>query len=218
MDEGFVRMKKSTVQWSADEKNQLTRLTTPKKIQEYLDAIDYSAESIYRSPRSVLRDRKAHCFDGAVFAAAALRQIGYPPLIMDMQAVRDDDHVLAVFKRNGCWGSIAKSNFVGLRFREPIHRTLRELVLSYFDSYYNLDREKTLRRFTRPQNLSAFDRYSWMTNDAAMDMIGEKLCVVKTENLLTPAMIRALHPVDPRAYEAGMLGANLAGIYDPQRP
>jgi hypothetical protein len=210
-------MKKSTIVWTAEEKKQLAQLKTPKKIQEFLDTIDYSAESVYRSPRSVLRDRKAHCFDGAVFAAAALREIGYPPLIMDMQAVRDDDHVLAVFRKNGCWGSIAKSNFAGLRFREPIHRTLRELVLSYFESYYNLNREKTLRQFTQPQNLSAYDKQSWMTDDAAMDLIGEKLCVVKTQKLLTHAMIRALHPVDQRAFDAGMLGANLSGIYDPNK-
>jgi hypothetical protein len=136
---------------------------------------------------------------------------------MDMQAVRDDDHVLAVFRKNGCWGSIAKSNFSGLRFREPIHRTLRELVLSYFESYYNLNREKTLRQFTQPQNLAAFDKHSWMTDDAAMDIIGEKLCVVKTQKLLTPAMIRALHPVDQRAFDAGMLGATMSGIYDPNK-
>jgi hypothetical protein len=208
-------MKKNTAQWSADEKKKLSRLNTPKQIQDFLDSIPYSAESVYRSPRSVLRDRKAHCFDGAVFAAAALRLIGFPPLIMDMQAVRDDDHVIAVFKKNGCWGAIAKSNFAGLRFREPIHRTIRELVLSYFESFYNLDREKTLRRFTQPLNLAAYDKRAWMTDDAAMDLIGEKLCVVPTNALMTPAMIRALHHVDDRAYAAGLLGANAAGLYDP---
>jgi len=210
-------MKQQTAVWTAGEKKILSQLKTPKKIQEFLDGLEYSAESLYRSPRSVLRDGKAHCFDGAVFAAAALRAIGHPPLIMDMQAVRDDDHVLAVFRKNGCWGSIAKSNFAGLRFREPIHRTLRELVLSYFESYYNLNREKTLRRFTQPQNLSAYDKHSWMTNDGAMDLIGEKLCVVKTQTLMTPAMIRGLHPVDQRAFDAGMLGANMSGIYDPNK-
>ncbi len=210
-------MKKNTVLWSADEQKILSQLKTPKKIQDYLDAVDYSAESVYRSPRSVMRDRKAHCFDGAVFAAAALRTIGFPPLILDMQAVRDDDHVLAVFKRNGCWGAIAKSNFAGLRFREPIHRTLRELVMTYFEPFYNLNREKTLRQYTVPVNLSAYDRLSWTTNDAAMDPIGERLGTVKIHKLMTPAMIRGLHPVDLRAYEAGMLGANMAGIYDPNK-
>ena len=210
-------MKKTTAQWSADEKKIFSRLTTPKLIQDFLDTIPYSAESVYRSPRSVLRDRKAHCFDGAVFAAAALRLIGYPPLIMDMQAVRDDDHVIAVFKKNGCWGAIAKSNFAGLRFREPIHRTIRELVLSYFEPFYNLNREKTLRRYTQPLNLVPYDRHAWMTDDAAMDLIGERLCVVPTTALMTPTMIRALHRVDDRSYEAGLLGANAAGLYDPNK-
>jgi hypothetical protein len=210
-------MKKNTAPWSADENRVLAGLTTPKKIQEFLDTLEYSTESVYRSPRSVLRDRKAHCFDGAVFAAAALRMAGDPPLIVDMQSVRDDDHVIAVFKRNGCWGAVAKSNFAGLRFREPIHRTVRELVLTYFEPFYNLNREKTLRQFTPPVNLSSFDRHGWMTADAAMDLIGEKLCTVHTQRLMTPAMIRALHPVDTRAFEAGMLGANLSGIYDPNK-
>jgi hypothetical protein len=207
----------NNAQWSADEKKILSKLKTPKHIQDFLDSIPYSSEHVYRSPRSVLRDRKAHCFDGAVFAAAALRMIGHPPFIMDMQAVRDDDHVLAVFKRNGCWGAIAKSNFAGLRFREPIHRTIRELVMSYFEVFYNINREKTLRQFSQPVNLSAYDKHHWMTNDEAMELIEEKLCTVKTQKLMTPAMIRALHPVDPRAYEAGLLGSNPAGLYDPNK-
>lgn len=210
-----MTMKSTAVDWTPDEKKVLARLTTPKKIQDYLDSLEYSSESRYRSPRSVLRDTKGHCFDGAVFAAAALRLIGHPPVIVDMQAVRDDDHVIAVFKRNGRWGSIAKSNFSGLRFREPIYANLRELVMSYFESFYNLNREKTLRRFSRPLNLTAYDRHHWMTDDEAMELIGTKLCYIKTRNLLTPAMIRALHPVDDRAYEAGLHGANRAGLYDP---
>jgi hypothetical protein len=210
-----MSMKKNTVNWSAAEKAILSRLTTPKKIQEYLDTLEYSGESRYRSPRSVLRDTKGHCFDGAVFAAAALRMLGYPPLIVDMQAVRDDDHVIAVFRKNGCWGALAKSNFTGLRFREPVYKTIRELVMSYFESFYNLNREKTLRKFSRPVNLAAYDRHNWMTDDGAMELIGTKLCYIKTQNVMTPAMIRALQPVDDRMFEAGIHGANMAGMYDP---
>jgi hypothetical protein len=105
----------------------------------------------------VLRDRLAHCFEGALFAAGALRALGHPPLLLDLEAVRDDDHVLAVFRRNGAWGALAKSNYAGLRFREPVYRTLRELAMSYFEDYYSVEGERSLRSFsTRPVNLARF--------------------------------------------------------------
>ena len=94
--------------------------------------------------------RTAHCLEGALLAAAALRVQGQPPLLLDLEAVRDDDHVLAVFKQHNCWGAIAKSNYSGLRFREPVYRTLRELAMTYFEHYFNLEREKTLRKYSRP--------------------------------------------------------------------
>src|SRR5271169_3369046 len=137
----------------------LERFSTPFKIQKFLLSLPYSAEERYRSPKTVLKDRIAHCFDGALFAAAALRFIGYPPLIVDLLPnERDDDHIVAVYRINGHWGGLAKSNFAGLTYREPIHRTLRELILSYFEQYYNIRGEKTLRKFTVPLNLSSFDR------------------------------------------------------------
>jgi hypothetical protein len=125
----------------------LSGLTSPERIQALLDSIAYSAEDINRCPLRVLQDRTAHCYDGAFLAAAALRRIGYPPIVVDMmpEPRRDDDHLLAIFRRNGLFGALAKSNFVGLRYREPIYRNLRELVLSYFEDYFNVDGEKTLR-------------------------------------------------------------------------
>ena len=100
----------------------------------------------------MLRDRKAHCYDGAVFAAAALARLGYPPLVVNLfpKTRNDDEHLLAVYRQRGAWGAVAKSNFVGLRFREPIYRTLRELVLSYFEHYYNVAGKKTLWSYTPP--------------------------------------------------------------------
>src|SRR5579863_4086880 len=102
-------------------------LDTPLAIQGFLDSIPYSSDPFYRSPARVLRDRRGHCFDGAVFAAAALRRIGHPPLLVDVYAERDDDHVLAVFREGRFWGALAQSNFVGLRYRDPVYRSLREL-------------------------------------------------------------------------------------------
>jgi hypothetical protein len=134
----------------------LRGLKTPERIQRFLDIdIGYNKEpdgDTIRSPRRVLRDRVAHCLEGALLAAAALRAQGFPPLLMDLEAVNDDDHVLAVFRQHDRWGAIAKSNYSGLRFREPVYRSLRELAISYFEHYFNLQREKTLRKFSRPVN------------------------------------------------------------------
>src|SRR6266487_6341856 len=128
-------------------------LKTPERIQRFLDNIGYNKEKdgpTCRSPRRVLRDRTAQCLEGALFAAAALRMHDFPPLVLDLEAVRDDDHVLAIYRQHGHWGAIAKSNYSGLRFREPVYRTLRELAMSYFEHYFNPEAEKTLRTYSRP--------------------------------------------------------------------
>ena len=190
--------------------------TSVAAIQRFLDSTRYSADPFGRAPLRVLRDRTANCFDGALLAAAALRRLGHPPLLVDLRAVRDDDHVIAVFRRHGRWGAVAKSNFVGLRFREPIHRTLRELVLSYFEPFYNLDAEKTLRAYSRPVDLAAFDPLDWVADDAAVDIIGERLDAARHYPLLSRGMIAALQPVDRRSFRAGMLGASGAGLYRPE--
>ena len=194
----------------------ISTLTTPAKIQAFLDELPYSAEHIYRCPLRVLRERIAHCFDGALFAAATLRRLGYPPLIMDMLPNdRDDDHMLAIYKRRGHWGAIAKSNFAGLRFREPVYRTIRELVMSYFEQFYNVEREKTLRGYTLPLNLKAFDALDWMTRDDFLEHISWKLDRIRTVPVLTQPMISVLSLVDERSYQAGLMGANEAGLYKP---
>jgi hypothetical protein len=198
------------------ERQVMARLTTPRKIQDFLDGLAYSTEIIYRCPLRVLRERIAHCFDGAMFGAAALRCLWYPPLILNMPAIlHDDDHLLALYKRDGHWGAVAKSNFVGLRFREPIYVTLHELVMSYFEQFYNVERKKTLRSYTVPLNLKAFDKLNWMTNDETLERIGERLDEIRKVRLLTRRMIANLSLVDERSYQAGLLGANKAGLYKP---
>ena len=195
------------------ERSALARLSTPRKIQDFLDSIPYSTEDRYRSPRSVLRERVAHCYDGALFAAAALRRLGHPPLLVNMYAERDDEHLLAVFKQAGHWGAVAKSNFVGLRYRDPVYRTLRELVMSYFQDYFNVQGEKTLRAYTRPFNLARFDRLAWMTSDTHLDVIAAALDKLARTAVLTSRMRAALTLVDERSYQAGTLGADAAGLY-----
>lgn len=198
------------------ERQLMVKLTTPRKIQDFLDELPYSLETIYRCPLRVLRDRVAHCYDGALFGAAALCLLGYPPLILNMIAIlHDDDHLLALYKRDGRWGAVAKSNFAGLRFREPVYLTLHELVMSYFEPFYNVKRKKTMRAYTEPLNLKAYDRLNWMTNDETLERIGERLDEIRQVRLLTPRMIARLSLVDERSYRAGLLGANKAGLYKP---
>jgi hypothetical protein len=198
------------------EKEVLQKLTSPAKIQYFLDSIPYSTESIYRCPLRVLRERVAQCFDGALFAAAALQRIGQAPVILDLiPNQRDDDHVLALFKTGKHWGAIAKSNFAGLRFREPIFRTLRELALSYFEQYYNTAREKTLRGYSLPLNLKTFNRLGWIYRDQPLELIAKKLDMLKHFPLLTRKMISGLQPVDLRSHQAGLLGADKRGLFKP---
>ncbi|PYQ51460.1 MAG: hypothetical protein DMF78_13335 [Acidobacteria bacterium] len=185
----------------------LRRLSPPWRIQRRLDAMDYDVEGVgCRSPRRVLRERRVQCMDGALFAAAALRMQGHRPLLLDLEAVQDVDHVLAVFRVRGRWGAIARSNYSGLRYREPLFHTLRDLALSYFESYFNLRREKTLRRYSAPVDLSRFDRRSWMTAEDDLWDIPEYLVGVRHFRLITPAQTASLATVDRRMFQAGLVG------------
>jgi len=186
----------------------LRALKTPRGIQRALDAMPYHLAGTAWSPRRVLRTRTAHCLEGAVFAAAALRVLDYPPLLLDLEAVQDTDHVIAVFRLRGHWGAIAKSNFSGLRYREPVYRSLRELVMSYFEGYINLRGERTLRAFSRPVNLARFDRLypGWMVSEGDLWWIPEHLVDVPHTPLLRPAMIRGLSRADRRSLDAALAG------------
>jgi hypothetical protein len=194
----------------AAERAVFRRLNTPEKIQHFLDHdVAYNKEPdgpTCGSPRRVLRERKAHCMEGALFGAAALRMLGYPALLLDLEAVRDDDHVLAIFRRDGSWGAIAKSNYSGLRYREPVYRGLRELAMSYFEHYYNPRREKTLRNYSRPVNLRRFDSIHWMTAEEAVWAIPEYLTTIRHTPLVARRAIRRLARVDDRLFAAGLVG------------
>ena len=190
----------------------LARLSDPERIQEYLDSLSYSVDLFYRSPRSIVRDHKANCFDGALLAAHVFQRLGQAPLLMDMWATRDNDHVIALYRRNGCWGAVAVSNVVGLRFREPIFRTGRELALSYFEEFYNLDAEKTLRCYSVPLDLRVFP-FDWTTCDERLTEVATRLDRIRHYPLLTQRMIDGLSRVDRRLFRAGLLGAKRAGMF-----
>jgi hypothetical protein len=184
----------------------LHALKTPAKIQKFVDALTYQYANTAWSPQRVLRERKGHCLEGALVAAAALRVQGYPPLLLDLEAVHDDDHVVALYRERGLWGGIAKSNFAGLRFRAPIYRTLRELALSYFEHYYNLRGERTLRSWAGPVNLKRLDKPGWMTSEEDVWCVPELLIAAKHYDLFPHRVARVLPRLDRRSFEAGMHG------------
>lgn len=182
-------------------------LKNPYGVQRYLDEqIRYNKLETCYSPTLVARHGKAHCMEGALFAAAALRELGHPPLLVDLLAVRDDDHVLAVYRVGGHWGSVAKSNYAGLRGREPVYRTIRELAMSYFEHYFNIAGEKTLRGYSRPVNLKRFDRIDWANVDGEVWEIPEYLCTISHWDIAPRTILRRLHPMDKRSYGAGEYG------------
>ncbi len=192
-------------------------LNSPPSIQAFLDETPYSTADFNRCPLRVLQDGVANCMDGALLAAAALRRLGWPALIVDLlpEPGSDDDHILAIYTRNGCFGAVAKSNFSCLRSREPVYRSLRELVMSYFDGYYNLQGQKTLRGYTRPVRLSAFDHLNWEVSDAGIEAIERHLYTLRPIYILSPEMAAGLAPMDPLSYRSGLLGSNPDGLFKP---
>jgi len=188
------------------EKALFAGLKTPVQIQAFLDSIPYIAEERNRCPLDVLRDGQCHCYDGALLAAAALRRAGFQPLLINLwpEPGTDDDHILALYRVGRYWGAVAKSNYVSLRAREPVYRSLRELVLTYFEGYFNLEGLKTLRRYSSVLDLTRFDGLNWETDESAVQVIEQRLHHLRTYSLFTPEMIGGLSPVDQRTYQALM--------------
>jgi len=200
------------------ERELMDSLGTPAQVQAFLDETCYPGGDENRSPLEVLRQRKAHCLDGGVFAAAALRRLGLPPVIADLQPDpgMDDDHVLVIYRVDGLWGAVAKSNYSGLRFREAVYRSLRELVMSYFEDFFNVDGIRTLRYHTRPINLKKFDRVDWMNNSAGVDWLEKYLKTAKLIPVIDSVQAARLSLMDTRSIEAGTLGLNPEGTYKPK--
>lgn len=201
--------------WTAKEKDLFKEINTPFKIQQFLDKCDYNSTEETRSPRFVLEHKRTHCLEGALFAAACLENLGMLPLVLDLQAHDDDDHVIAIFKVNGFWGAIAKSNFTTLRYREPVYRNLRELAMSYFDFYFNTIGNKSLRAYSLPHNLSRFNNVNWRTTEKDLEDIGYYLDKVKHFPLVDSKQIKDLEKATPLLLESSMTGSNPAGLYTP---
>ena len=188
------------------ELRKLRSLKNPYGIQKLLNDMPYHLEDTAWSPRKVLANNSSHCLEGAIFAAAALRANGYPPLVLDLEAEQDTDHVIAIYREDGCWGAVAKSNYSGCQWREPVYRTLRELALSYFDTYFNLRGDRSLRRYSLPVSLRRFDRQHWMTTDSEVWFIVDHLLEIRHYSLLTKAQEKRVHRVSRRLFEAGCVG------------
>jgi hypothetical protein len=199
-------MENSTNRFTPAELRKLRSLKDPHGIQRFLDDMPYHLADTAWSPRLVLRENTSHCLEGAIFAAAALRANGFPPLLLDFEADHDTDHVMAIYRVNGHWGAIAKSNFTGCRYREPVYRSLRELAMSYFNLYFNLRRERTMRTFSRPVNLRRFDHLQWMTTEKPVWFIVNYLFEIHHYKLLRPGMAKRLHRVDERLFQAECVG------------
>lgn len=199
----------------SDNCNILSSLNSPYQIQAYLDSIPYVSEELNRPPALVMLDQQCHCLDGGLFAAMALNRLGFRPRIIDLvpEPGTDDDHVLAIFEVNGRFGAIAKSNFSGLRYREPVYRSLRELVMSYFEAFFNSEGVKTMRGYTRPLNLTSYNQYGWQFKQSGVDRIVERFYRLKMVSVISNEQYWKLNPIDERSYKAGMLGTDPAGLF-----
>jgi len=191
------------------------RLASPVAIQRFLNQTAYSTHAACVSPFHVMRGGSAHCAEGAYFAAAMLRLMGHPPLVLDFSAENDDDHVIALFRANGKWGAVAKSNTTMLRYREPVYRTVRELVMSYFEMYFNIRGLKSLRAYSRPASLARFDRRQWMVGNGDLEYIGDYLTHLVHTPLLTAEEIEQCSTADPDLMAVCFFGADPAGLYVP---
>ncbi len=162
-----------------------------------------------------MQERCAHCAEGAYFAAAVFALQGGRPLVVDLLAENDDDHLIAPFRVGGYWGAVAKSNTTVLRYREPVYRTLQELVMSYFDFYFNTSGFKSLRAYSRPVNLNRIGGKWWMTSDDDLNFIGEKLSTLPHIPIVDETMLKHLSPADKDLVQACFLGANEQGLFKP---
>jgi hypothetical protein len=198
--------------WTLSEKRILRGLRTPVHIQRFLDELEYEERGGPTSPRIVMRTGRAQCFSGALFACAALRELGYPPLLMYIGCVADDVHCLAVYQSGGLWGAVAKSNFTTLRSREPVYPYLA-LGLSYFDGYYNTYGKRTMRSFTVPIDLEEFEPRGWRFSERPPMYIDRALDRAPVSWSLPRRSIRQVSNVSEQLRTAGLLGSKPAGLW-----
>jgi hypothetical protein len=192
--------------FSKDNLKMFKRLNSPAKIQDFVNSLKMNFEDTCQSPKMVLASGKAQCVEGALLAATILRFHGYEPLIVDLESTaKDSDHVIAVFKKNGFWGAISKTNHAVLRYREPVYKSIRELCMSYFHEYFMDDGKKTLRTYSKPVNLKRFDSIYWMISNEEVWEIPNYLTEIPHTKILNKKQISNLRKADKIEIEAGKL-------------
>ena len=186
---------------SEAERKIFRKLSSPRRIQDFIDTLAINMEreaKTYMSPRRVLQTGQAHCVEGALLAAAALAFHGERPLLLDFQAAYDDeDHVVALFRENGHWGAISKTNHPGLRYRDPIHHSVRGLAASYFHEYYLWDGRKSLRHYSRPFDLARYAPEYWVTANEELDDLVHALDASAHLPIIPKGNLRKLRPASP---------------------
>ncbi len=195
-----------------DNRKMFQNLDSPYAIQEYLDGIPYIAEERDRSPLNVILDGQCHCLDGGLLAVLALWRLGFRPLMVDIVPYpgEDDDHVLALYQVQGRWGALAKSNYVNLGFREPVYKSIRELVMTYFEHYCSASQAKTLRGYTRPIDVSRYKHLNWALDEKGANILYYKhFYGRKPIPLITPQMATNLNRINDRVYKAETIYTDL---------
>ncbi len=205
--------------WTSEELKLFKNLKSPALIQEYLNSLKYNTDDIVRSPRSVIKAGRAHCFDGALFASCVMDFHAEKSCLVALYADgNDDDHVISVFRRNGYWGAIAKSNFTTLRWRNPVYKTLRELVISYFDGYFTLKGHRSLRAYSNTLNIKSINISDWRTSTEDLDHIGQLIDQTGKNLLIKPWMNKAwlkkeVPVADKRLIKAATIGLDKKGAF-----
>lgn len=196
--------------YTKDEIKILGKLNTPQKIQDYTNSLkfNFGKDAKFYSPRVVIRTKRADCLEGALFAAVALEFNGHKPLVIDLRSASkpfDYDHIVTVFKKFGCFGAISKTNHGVLRYREPVYKTVRELVMSYFHEYFLNNGKKTLREYSRPFDLSSIKHINWRTTEDDLWEIHEILDKLKHYPVLSKEQIKNLRKAEKVEIEAGQI-------------
>ncbi len=200
--------------WTSRERRILAALRTPAHIQRFLDELPYDEGGGAVSPRVVMRKGKAQCYSGVLFACAALRELGYPPRLMWIDAVTDDGHCLALYQSGDRWGSIAKSNYTTLRSREPVYPYVA-LGLSYFEGYFNRYGKRTMRSFTVPVELEKFEPRGWRFSERSLFYVDRAIDAAPRAWVLPRGKVKKLSRVSEQLRKAGLLGARPEGLWRP---
>lgn len=190
------------------EEKLIQKLNTPAKVQDFLNTIPFNFEKqgeTLKSPLETLRKRRAHCFEGALLGAYILSRHGFKPLVMYLKSTHGDlDHVIAPFQVGGLWGALSKTNHGVLRYREPVYKNIRELVMSYFHEYFLNDGRKTLRQYSAPINLNSFEKDWWCAEEDLWG-IDDALDKAKHYDFAPKHAIKNLRKADKIEIEAGKI-------------